>query len=94
MFRYTNRSVTRPARESQMRCWGIRPSSGWAMMLVLLVALGCGRERTNPIDPSFSGNDALAPPGNVQAAGGIGQITLQWNAVVSNELKGYGIWRS
>jgi large repetitive protein len=73
---------------------GVRQRMALAMLILTVVAMGCGRERTNPIDPSFSGNDALAPPGNVQAAGGIGQISLQWNAVVSNDLKGYGIWRS
>ncbi len=72
----------------------LRPSSMWAVCLMAVMVLACGRERTNPIDPSFSGNDALAPPGNVQAVGSIGRIALQWNAVVSNELKGYGIWRS
>lgn len=61
--------------------------------LVLLVA-ACGRERTNPIDPSFAGNEALSPPTNILAAGDIGRILLQWNQVVSNDLKGYGIWRS
>jgi fibronectin type 3 domain-containing protein len=73
---------------------GIRPHSMWTYVLVAMVALGCGRERTNPIDPSFAGNDALAPPGNVQAIGGIGRISLGWNAIASNDLKGYGIWRS
>lgn len=66
----------------------------WAIALLAVVTLGCGRERTNPIDPNFSGNDALTPPGNIQAVGGIGRISLQWNAVVNSDLKGYGIWRS
>ncbi len=88
------RSIDRPSRESHMRLRGFRPGSRWAIVLLALAALACGRERTNPINPSFSGNDALSPPGNVQAQGGIGRITLQWNAVVSNDLRGYGIWRS
>lgn len=66
----------------------------WAVGALVVLAAACGRERSNPIDPNFAGNDALAPPGNVQAVGGIGRITLQWNAIVSNDLKGYGIWRS
>lgn len=73
---------------------GRRRQSTLAILMMAMVLAACGRERTNPIDPNFSGNDALSPPGNVQAVGGIGQISLQWNAVVSNDLKGYGIWRS
>ena len=77
-----------------MKLRGFRPGSHWAIVLLALAALACGRERTNPIDPGFSGNDALSPPGNLQATGGIGRISLEWNAVVSNDLRGYGIWRS
>jgi fibronectin type 3 domain-containing protein len=77
-----------------MTCfWWSRTRFVGTVALVLLAA-ACGRERTNPIDPSFAGNEALSPPTNVRAEGGIGRIQLQWNAVVSNDLKGYGIWRS
>ena len=88
------RSNKRPSGGSQMRFWGNGQGIMWAVFMLSILAVSCGRERTNPIDPSFSGNDALSPPGNVQAAGDIGRIALQWNPVVSNDLKGYGIWRS
>ncbi len=73
--------------------WRQRVGRFCTVALVLLI-VACGRERTNPIDPNFSGNEALSPPTNIRAVGDIGRIQLQWNAVVSNDLKGYGIWRS
>ena len=85
---------SRPLRGVNMSTGLFGSRRMWVMAMVALVALSCGRERSNPIDPNFSGNDALAPPGNLQALGGIGRVSLQWNAVVSNDLKGYGIWRS
>ena len=89
-----SRPDRRPIGESQMNNQYTRSWRFWAVAMLAVVAVACGRERTNPIDPNFSGNDALSPPGNVQAVGGIGRVTLQWNPVVSNDLKGYGIWRS
>lgn len=66
--------------------------AGW--LLVTLVAIGCGRERVNPIDPNFIGNEALSPPTEILASGDIGMIKLQWTAVRSTDLAGYGVWRS
>ncbi len=67
----------------------------WGLLAVAHLSVwGCGRERINPIDPSFPGNEALSPPTNVRAEGGIGRIILAWNAVNSTQLAGYGVWRS
>ena len=72
-----------------------RFSTGIVGMVAVLLAFGsCGRERVNPIDPSFGGSEALNPPGNIQATGDIAQITLRWNAIAISNLAGYGIWRS
>lgn len=72
-----------------------RFSAGIVGMVAILLALGsCGRERINPIDPSFGGSESLNPPGNIQATGDIAQIALRWNAVSISNLAGYGIWRS
>ena len=77
-----------------MTCFWWRRARFVGVVALVLLAAACGRERTNPIDPSFAGNQGLSPPTNIQAAGDIGRILLQWNQVVSNDLKGYGIWRS
>ena len=79
-----------------MKHWRMRRLQAGLMGIttILLVMWGCGRERVNPIDPSFSGSEALSPPGNIRAVGDIGRITLNWNAVSSTTLAGYGIWRS
>ena len=79
-----------------MKHWHVRRLQAGLMGItaILLVMWGCGRERVNPIDPSFSGSEALSPPGNIRAVGDIGRITLNWNAVSSNTLAGYGLWRS
>lgn len=63
-------------------------------VLVVMGLSGCGRERVNPIDPSFNGSEALSPPSNINASGNIGQIQITWNAINSTNLAGYGVWRS
>ena len=63
-------------------------------MLTVLLMWGCGRERVNPIDPNFAGNEALSPPAKLKAEGDIGRIVLTWDAVASTDLAGYGVWRS
>ena len=75
-------------------CIGRRFVGMFGMLTILLVLSGCGRERVNPIDPSFSGSETLTPPGNIKATGDIGRITLTWNPVTNTDLAGYGIWRS
>ncbi|MDP6780058.1 MAG: hypothetical protein QGI83_25110, partial [Candidatus Latescibacteria bacterium] len=80
-----------------MRHWTTaRGGFGLAAILAmaLVVAWGCGRDRVNPIDPSFPGNEGLAVPGNLRAAGDIGRIALTWNPVANTSLVGYGVWRS
>ena len=66
----------------------------WGLLVCLVGVWGCGRDRVNPIDPNFAGNEILSPPGNIRAEGDIGRITLNWNAIASTNLKGYGVWRS
>lgn len=67
----------------------------WGVLAVALLGVwGCGRERVNPIDPNFPGNEGLSTPGNLRAAGDIGRIILTWNPVTSTSLAGYGVWRS
>ena len=79
-----------------MKHWHMRRLHvGLVGIITVLIAMwGCGRERTNPIDPNFGGSEALSPPGNIRAQGDIGRITLNWNPVSSTTLAGYGIWRS
>ena len=72
----------------------VRPTIGlWGVLTVALL-WGCGRDRVNPVDPNFSGNEALSPPTKLKAEGDIGRITLTWDPIVSADLAGYGIWRS
>lgn len=80
-----------------MSSWRIRHrwvGQAGLSVLALIVLLGCGRERNNPIDPNFPGSESLSPPGNLRAAGDIGRIVLTWNAVASSNLAGYGVWRA
>ena len=80
-----------------MRHWTTaRRRFGLAAILAtaFMVAWGCGRDRVNPIDPSFPGNEGLAVPGNLKATGDIGRIALAWNPITSTSLVGYGVWRS
>ncbi|MBK36753.1 MAG: hypothetical protein CME26_14655 [Gemmatimonadetes bacterium] len=77
-----------------MTCFRRRRARWFGAVVAGLLIAACGRERTNPIDPNFAGNEALNPPTNIQAEGDIGRIRLRWNAVASSGLKGYGIWRS
>ena len=63
-------------------------------VLTMVVLLGCGRDRSNPVDPNYPGSESLSSPTNVKAAGGIGRILLTWNAVTSSNLAGYGVWRA
>jgi fibronectin type 3 domain-containing protein len=79
-----------------MKHWRMRRLQAGLMGIttIFFVMWGCGRERVNPIDPNFSGSDALSPPGNIRAVGDIGRITLNWGTVNSTTLAGYGLWRS
>ena len=75
--------------------WSRLMQFGLVGAITVLVGVGgCGRERTNPIDPGFQGSEALSPPTNITAVGDIGQIRLSWNAINSTNLAGYGVWRS
>jgi fibronectin type 3 domain-containing protein len=75
--------------------WSRLVQVGLVGVVTLVVGFGgCGRERANPIDPSFQGSEALSPPSNIAAVGDIGQIRLTWNAINSTNLAGYGVWRS
>lgn len=75
--------------------WRRLCGAGLVGVVVALVGLsGCGRERVNPIDPSFSGSEALSPPSNISATGDINQIRISWNAINSTNLAGYGVWRA
>ncbi len=78
-----------------MRRWRQIPLMIGLVAAVGLACLpGCGRDRVNPIDPSFAGNEALGPPTNLRAEGGIGGVALTWTAVSSGDLAGYGVWRA
>jgi len=85
-------TVSGRRRNGIARCWGGRLALCTA--IALLVAIGCGRERVNPIDPNFVGNEALSTPSDLSASGEIGRIVLTWTAVLSTDLAGYSIWRS
>lgn len=75
--------------------WGRLIQFGLVGVVVAMIGLGgCGRERANPIDPGFQGSEALSPPSNITAVGDIGQIRLNWTAINSTNLAGYGVWRS
>ena len=62
---------------------------------LLLLALGCGRERRNPLDPETSLAAAgLSPPASLVATPGKGLVRLQWSAVSSRQLAGYALFRA
>ena len=66
-----------------MTCFRRRRARWFGAVVAGLLIAACGRERTNPIDPNFAGNEALNPPTNIQAEGDIGRIRLRWNAVAA-----------
>ncbi len=76
--------------------WTRRLQVGLLGIAIILIAMwGCGRERVNPIDSQYGGEGSVAlnSPGNVQARGGIGHITITWSANTEAELTGYRVMR-
>ena len=65
---------------------------GW---LALLLALNCGRERRNPLDPETSlTKERLSPPATIVATAGKGLVHLAWTPVSSRLLGGYALSRA
>lgn len=63
--------------------------------LALLLALGCGRERRNPLDPEANPvKERLSPPSSLAATPGKGLVRLQWTPVSSRLLAGYALFRA
>ncbi|MCC7263246.1 MAG: hypothetical protein IT369_12075 [Candidatus Latescibacteria bacterium] len=61
----------------------------------LVLALGCSRERRNPLDPETSlVVERLSPPVTLVATPGKGLVHLQWTGVASRLLAGYALFRA
>ena len=74
-----------------IRRWHILALSG----AILLLALSCDRERSNPLDPqSEFARDLVATPTGLSAEPGVGFIRLSWQAVDSRRLAGYALFRA
>jgi hypothetical protein len=63
------------------------------LALVLLAALaGCVDDEDCGCKPRCVDNDAPAVPSGVYSVTGDGRVTLYWNPVLGEDVKGYGIW--
>ncbi|MBI2503067.1 MAG: hypothetical protein HYW07_07515 [Candidatus Latescibacteria bacterium] len=64
-------------------------------LLWIILLLACSRERRNPLDPETSlVKERLAPPLGMVAISGRGLVQLQWQAVSSQLLAGYALFRA
>ncbi len=64
-------------------------------LLLALLAVGCDRDRSNPLDPQADlVQGRPATPAEVSARGEIGRIRLAWQPVTDPDLAGYAVLRS
>ena len=64
-------------------------------LLLVLIAGGCDRDRSNPLDPQADLVEGRpATPLELSAQGGVGVIRLAWQPVIDPDLAGYAVLRS
>ena len=64
-------------------------------LLLALLAVGCDRDRSNPLDPQADlVQGRPATPAELSARGEIGLVRLSWQPVTDPDLAGYAVLRS
>ena len=65
------------------------------VLLLFLLAAGCDRDRSNPLDPQADLVEGRpATPAELSARGDVGVIRLAWQPVTDPDLAGYAVLRS
>jgi len=66
-----------------------------ATVCLILFAVSCDRDRSNPLDPqSDLVADLPSTPGQIAAEAGVGVIRLAWQPVTDRDLAGYAVYRA
>ncbi len=72
-----------------------RPLRALFPTIVMLILLGCDRDRSNPIDPQSSSlRKSPTTPTGLTAKAGVGRILLNWQPVADKDLAGYALFRA